>query len=221
MSGQKKNDSDLSLSFTGSLFLFLAIIFISSAPVMIEQMDKSKRAASNLLARAGTWQIVNTSTDNTAEWESSDESSAEHVRSRSMNGGLEITLGVTQASTREAYFNKEAATTGIFKLRTEMSIPKDCHMGLVFRGDAQGEYYLFLVSASSYTVEILRRSSSNDLPREAIVENTTIPQVIGEPQTLTVLSDGRRYFFYINEAFVNSMSDTRLNGNRIGVEVFT
>jgi hypothetical protein len=221
MNEQKKSDSSTSLSFIRSFFLFTAILLLSSAPVLIEQANNPKRIASNLLSHIRTWQVANTSKGNENEWETSDGFTAKHVSSKSISGGIEITLGATQAATREAFFSEEAITTGVFKLTTEVNTPKDCHNGLVFRGNAQGEYYLFLVSASSYTVEILRRDFSNDLPREAIIPNEPIPKIIGEPRTISVLSDGRHYLFYINDALVNGMDDSRLKGNRIGVEVFT
>lgn len=124
-------------------------------------------------------------------------------------------------NTREAYFAKKLIAKHAFKLSVEVNTPKDCHNGLVFRGNAQGEYYLFLVSEPSYTVEILQREVNNDLPREAIIPNTNIPEFIGKPRTLMVLGDGERYFFYINDILVNNMSDSRLNGNCVGIEVFT
>jgi hypothetical protein len=92
---------------------------------------------------------------------------------------------------------------------------------LIFRGNAQGEYYLFLVSQTSYTVEILRRKDNVDLPREAIILNTPIPNGVGKPQVIAVAGSGTSYSFYINNILVNSMSDSRLNGDRTGVEVFT
>jgi hypothetical protein len=70
-------------------------------------------------------------------------------------------------------------------------------------------------------VEILRREANSDLPREAIILNTSIPGSIGQPHTLSVLGDGTHYYFYINDILVDGMSDSRLNGNRTGIEAFT
>ena len=193
---------DPSPSFAVSFFLFIVVIFISSAPVVIEQLNKLQ------------------------EWEASDGSSTEHVSYKPTRHGVEVILTPTEFTTREAYFNKKAITTDVFRLSTEVAITpiecgNDCRKGLVFRGNAQGEYYLFLVSLTSYTVEILQRKDNVDLPREAIILNTPIPESIGKRQVITVLGDGQSYSFYINNVLVNSMSDSRLNGNRIGVEVFT
>lgn len=207
-------------SFVGSLFLFLLVIFISSTPVVIEQMNKPERRISRLLSRSGRWQVTHTSTSR-SQWEPSDGSVAGYVSYRQTSNGVEVVLAPTELMTREAYFNREAIAPDAFRLSTEVDTPTGCHNGLVFRGNAQGEYYLFLVSQASYTVEILQRKDNVDLPREAIIPNTSLPKFVTEPHSLTVLSDGRSYFFYINNVFVESMSDSRLHGNRTGVEVFT
>ncbi len=211
---------DPSPSFAVSFFLFLVVIFISSAPVVMEQLNKPERRAFKLLAHSGTWQVIHASTSK-SQWESSDGFSAEHVSYRPTSDGIEVVLAATELSTREAYFNKKASAQDVFRLSAEVDTPTGCHNGLVFRGNAQGEYYLFLVSLTSYTVEILQRKDNADLPREAIILNTPIPESIGKPQVITVLGNGQSYSFYVNNVLVNSMSDSRLNGNRIGVEVFT
>lgn len=211
---------DPSPSFAVSFFLFIVVIFISSAPVVIEQLNKPERRAFKLLAHSGTWQVIHASTSK-SQWESSDGFSAEHVSYRPTSDGIEVVLAATELSTREAYLSKEAIATDAFRLSAEVDTPTGCHNGLVFRGNEQGEYYLFLVSPVSYTVEILQRRDHADLPREAIIPNTSLPQSIGEPHTITVLTDGQSYLFYINHVFVNRMTDSRLNGNRTGVEVFT
>lgn len=185
-------------SFAGGLLIFLLVILISSAPVVIEQLNRSGN-----------------------QWEPSDGFTADHVNYRSTRAGMEVILAPTEATTREAYFNKATIATDTFRLSTEVDTPNGCHDGLVFRGNAQGEYYLFLVDAISYTVEILTRKANSDLPREAIIPNTPLPQSVGRPHILTVLGDGQSYSFYINNVFVNSIKDSRLSGDRVGVEVFT
>jgi hypothetical protein len=220
MKQSKTSQPDSSFSFIRSLLLFLLIIFISSTPVVIEQMNKPERRLPKLFARSGRWQVIHTS-KRQSQWEASDGSVAEYVSYRPTDNGVEVVLAPTELTTREAYFNGEAVITGAFRLSTEVHTPTGCHNGLVFRGNAEGEYYLFLVSETSYTVEILQRTDNADLPREAIILNTPFPELVTEPHRLTVLSDGHSYFFYINDIYVNSMSDSRLNGNRTGIEVFT
>jgi hypothetical protein len=68
-------------------------------------------------------------------------------------------------------------------------------------------------------VEILQRESDRDLPREAIIPNTKISDKIGQPRNLTVIGSGEYYYFYINGSYVDYVRDSRLNGNRVGVEV--
>ncbi len=220
MDGPQKIKSSSLPSLAGGFFLFLLVTFISSAPVIVEQWNKPERLALKLLSRSGTWPVIHTSTSKSA-WEPSDGLTAEQVSIKPTSSGLEVILEPTEASTREAYFSREATTTGTFKLSTEVHTPEGCHNGLVFRGNAQGEYYLFLISPVSYTVEILQRQANADLPREALIPNLPIPKSIGQPRTLTVLGAGPSYFFYINNVFVDHVSDSRLNGNRTGIEVFT
>jgi hypothetical protein len=211
---------DSPFSFAGSLLLFIIIIFISSAPVVIEQLNKPERRPFRLLSQTRSWQVIHTSTSE-SRWEASDGSTAEHVSYRRIDSGVQVVLEPTELMTREAYYNEDAIALDAFQLSAEVFTPAGCHNGLVFRGNEQGEYYLFLVSPISYTVEILRRQDNLDLPREAIIPNTTLPKFIGEPHTITVLWDGQSYLFYINNVYVNSMNDTRLIGKRTGIEVFT
>jgi hypothetical protein len=205
---------DSPFSFAGSLFLFIIIIFISSAPVVIEQLNKPERIAFKVLSHSRTWQVIHTST-NQSQWEASDGGTTEPVHYRTTDDGVEFVFERT--GNREAYFVKEAFTPDIFKL----SVDVNASNGLVFRGNDQGEYYLFLVSPTTYTVEILQRANNVDLPREAIIPNTALPKFIGLPHTLTILGDGHSYLFYINNVLVGNMSDSRLYGNRVGIEVFT
>lgn len=219
MNEQMKKVLKKILLTTVTSFFILAAVLSMFAPFIVPQINKPENIANFLLLRAKIWQTIHANTG--TEWESSDSTTAEYVTDKPTDTGVLITLGATQVNTREAYFTKKLIAKHAFKLSVEVNTPKDCHNGLVFRGNAQGEYYLFLVKEPSYTVEILRREANNDLPREAIIPNTDVPEFIGKPRTLMVLGDGERYFFYINDILVNNMSDSRLNGNRIGIEVFT
>jgi hypothetical protein len=215
MNEQNKNIPD-NPSFVVAAILLLIIIFVSSVPVMIKQMDRPER----LLPRTKAWDIIAKSTDQSV-WEASDGFSVEHVSAQRTNAGFRVILHPTELATREAFFNEGLITKNTFKLSVEVNTPPACHNGLVFRGNAQGEYYLFLVSscANTYTVEILRRESGQDLPREALIPNTPVSDSIGQPRTLTVIGRGEAYYFYINGIYVNEISDSRLNGSHVGVEV--
>ena len=197
------------------LILF-AIIFLISAPVVIKQMNSPEW----LLPRADNWRVIARSTDKSV-WEASDDVSAEHVNVKTSGGGFMVILQPTELATREAFFNDGLIANNTFKLSAEVNTPTDCHNGLTFRGNAQGEYYLFLVSqcANTYTVEILRREAGRDLPREALIPNTKISDSVGQPRTLTVIGKGETYYFYINGVYVNQVIDSRLNGDRVGTEV--
>ena len=203
-------------SLAVGLILFFMIVFASFVPVIIIQMNRPER----LLPRSNTWKIIAQSTEKSL-WEASDSSSVEHVSVQPTGSGFKVMLQPTKLSTREAFFNEGLLTKNTFKLSVDVKTPSDCHNGLVFRGNASGEYYLFLVSscANTYTVEILQRESDHDLPREALILNTAIPESIGKPNTLTVLGKGETYYFYINDTFVDQISDSRLSGNHVGVEV--
>ena len=215
MNQQNKTETN-NLSFTLGVILFFVIIVMSSTPVVIEQMYRPER----FLSRTTAWHVTVKSTGDSV-WEASDGSSAQHVIFKPTSTGFNITLQPTETQTREAYFHEGLITRDTFKLSVEVNTPTACHNGLVFRGNAEGEYYLFLVSESSYTVEILKRESNNDLPREAIILNTTVSNSIGRPRTLTVIGKKESYYFYINGEYVNQISDSRLYGNRVGVEAFT
>lgn len=203
-------------SFVLGVILLFVIIFLSFVPVIIQQMNRPER----LLPRAEAWPTITKSTAKSV-WETSDGFSVEHVNVSPTAGGFKVILQPAELSTREAYFNEGLITKSTFKLSVDVNTPSDCYDGLVFRGNVIGEYYLFLVSecANTYTVEILRRESGHDLPREAIIPNTPVPEAIGKPRNLTVLGRGETYYFYINGIYVDQITDSRLNGNRVGVEV--
>ncbi len=203
-------------SFFVSVVLFFVVALISSTPVVIEQMYNPER----FMPRTDGWHVIAKSTSGSI-WEASDGSSAKHVSIEPTNSGFKVILQPTELATREAYYNEGLITADTFKLSVEVNTPPSCHNGLVFRGNTQGEYYLFLVSSSSYTVEILQREVNQDLPRKAIIPNTTVSSSIGQPRDLVVVGNGEHYYFYINGTYVNQMIDSRLNGNRVGVEVFT
>src|SRR5215213_854625 len=199
------------------LVLFFVVAFISSAPVVIEQMYRPER----LLWRTNSWHILTKSTSKSI-LKASDNFSANYIDIKPTTSGFKVIIQPTELATREAYFNEALIASDTFKLSAEVNTPTACHNGLVFRGNAEGEYYLFLVSSeSSYTVEILQRDLNQDLPREAIIPNTTVSTSVGQPRTLAIIGKGQSYYFYINGIYVNQMSDSRLNGNRIGVEAFT
>lgn len=212
MDNQKKNVLKKSLIVITQSFLILAAILSTFAPFIIDTPE-------NILRRVGSWQTTKATT--ATAWEATDGSTAQYVSEQTTDGGIQIILSPTQTSTREAFFATGLSSKRSFILSVNVNTPRDCHNGLVFRGNAQGEYYLFLVSQSSYTVEILRRESNNDLPREAIIPNTAVSDAIIKPVSLTILGNGKEYFFYINNILVNHMNDGRLSGNRVGVEVFT
>lgn len=215
MKQQNENIQD-NPSFVVGIILFFIIVFASFVPVIIIQMNRPER----LLPRTKTWNILAKSTENSF-WEASDSFSAEHVSVQPTSSGFKVMLQPTELATREAFFNEGLIRKSTFKLSVAVNTPSDCHNGLVFRGNASGEYYLFLVSscANTYTVEILQREFDHDLPREALILNTAIPDSIGKPHTLTVLGKGETYYFYINETYIDQISDSRLNGNHVGVEV--
>jgi hypothetical protein len=214
---QQSKSTPNNLSLPLGLVLFFVVAFMSSAPVVIEQMYRPER----LLSHTNSWHIITKSTGKSA-WNASDGFSAKYIDIKPTTIGLKVILQPTELATRETYFNEALVTTNTFKLSVEVNTPTACHNGLVFRGNEEGEYYLFLVSSeSSYTVEILRRESNQDLPREAIIPNTTVSNSVGQPRTLAIIGKGQSYYFYINGIYVNQMSDSRLNGNRVGIEAFT
>jgi hypothetical protein len=215
MDQQDKNIPD-NRSFAVGAFIFFMIVFASFVPAIIIHMNRPEK----LLPRTKAWKIITQSTEKSL-WEASDSFSEEHISVQPTSSGFRVMLRPTELSTREAFFNEGLITTSTFKVSVEVNTPSDCHNGLVFRGNTSGEYYLFLVSscANTYTVEILQREAGHDLPREALILNTAIPESIGKPHALTVVGRGEAYYFYINDTFVDQISDSRLNGSHVGVEV--
>lgn len=216
MHSQNKDLSNTSSFIVGVMFLFI-IVSLSLVPAIVQKMNRPEE----LLPRTSKWQVIAQSTERSV-WSDSDGYSAEHVSISPTSNGLDVVLQPTELTTREAFYNDGVITKTVFKLSVKVNTPTACHNGLVFRGNANGEYYLFLVSSTStYTVEILQRDSGIDLPREAIIPNTLVSSVIGQPRDLVVIGKGATYYFYINSVYMNQITDSRLNGNRVGLEAFT
>jgi hypothetical protein len=215
MNQQNKNPSDAP-SFVVGIILFFIIILGGLSPVIILQMYRPEKFP----LRTNGWNTISRSADNSV-WGASDGITAEHVNMKQTPVGFSVILQQTESATREGFYNEGLITKRAFNLSADVNTPTDCYNGLVFRGNELGEYYLFLVGfcANTYTVEILQRESDRDLPREAIIPNTKISDKIGQPRNLTVIGSGEYYYFYINGSYVDYVRDSRLNGNRVGVEV--
>ncbi|MEW5939073.1 MAG: hypothetical protein AB1750_05390 [Chloroflexota bacterium] len=203
-------------SYAVSLILYAIVIVVSAAPVLLEQVCRPERS----LFCANAWGRI-TKNSEAASWSASDGSSPEHVSVAPTEDGLSVTIQPTESPTREAFFSESLIPGSAFALSTEIRMLCGYMSGLAFRGNSQGEYYLFLVSSSTYTVEILERKSGQDRPREAIIPNTKVSRDIGWPRHLAVVGKGRTYYFYVNGVYVDTMSDSRLYGDRVGVEAFT
>jgi hypothetical protein len=210
----------------GLILLFILLLIFG--PVIIKQEKPGSILANFLLTRAEKWTIsyVNTFDDDQSvqlsQWKPTDGEISGFIRNITVtNGHLEISFAPTQETVqRDAFVNEKALAQGDFLLTAEINAPLSCHTGLVFRDNAMGEYYAFLVGNDSFTVEILRRNSAGDLPREAIIPNTAIPENVGVPHKISVLASLGHYSFYINNIFVGQMRDSRLDGDRNGIEVF-
>lgn len=206
------------------LFIILLLIF---APITIERLNIRKIYAEKLLSNADEWPIIlrdfygNASPSQFAYWKPTDGTTADSVNlSLLTNGRFEISVAPTQNTiVREAFFNEHAFAPRNFLLTAGVSLPDACDTGLIFRGDTLGEYYSFLVGNDHYTVEDFPRNPEGDLPRQAIIPNKPIPESIGRPSALGVLANDNHYYFYINHDFVDSMSDSRLHGERTGIEI--
>lgn len=207
------------------IFGVLLVMLIAAAVfVANRKSDIQLFYAKILLAYAEKWPIAFSDafdTESLPSWKPSDGSIDEGIKKMLTSGGrFEITVAPTLKSImRDGFYNERAYASGNFMLQMKTNLPLSCDAGLIFRGNEQGEYYLFLIGNNSYTVEILRRNKDGDLPREAIILNTPFPQGIGEPDTLSVVAQNDSYYFYVNHVFVDKMSDDRLHGDQTGIEL--
>lgn len=184
-----------------------------------------EKTAQVLYSTAREWRVASRDFfddwQNLTYWTSTDGTTSGLITSfGSVNERLEITVAPTRnVIVREAFFNEHALAAGDFLLTMELQVPLPCATGLIFRGDILGEYYLFLVTNDRYDVEILRREGARDQPREAIIPNAPIPAELIPPYSLGVLAHEDDYSFYINQVLVTTMSDSRLRGERTGIEI--
>lgn len=202
------------IQFLRSLLLFLAIVVISAAIVLVERKNLGQRPITVPWKTIDSDMAVN-------QWSASDGTSAEVITLGGTDGNFNIHVLPSEDGRREAFYSGREIEGDIFRLMAQVVIPPDRWSGLIFRGNEEGEYYLFLVSNTAYTVEILERNANADLPREAIFPVTAIPDGVGKPHTLKVEGNGQGYRFFINNAYLNQVQDSRLHGSRVGVEIFT
>lgn len=210
---------------TKIIYFVIFLSIISSIAFFVS--NRQEVSADKLLSQTGKWPIgfrdyfEADSPEQLEYWRPTDGTLSEKVSGpMSKDGRFQVSVAPTESdSVREAFYNEFVLAPKNFLLSVELINPAGCKTGLVFRGNIKGEYYLFLVGSRSYTVEILQRDAESDLPREAIILNTDIPERIGQPHKLSVLADDKKYYFYVNNYFVDEMHDSRLSGERAGIEV--
>lgn len=199
------------------------IVFIVIGTIVFK--DVQNYYANKLLIQTEEWVIKVSETfdnDSLAFWVPTDGIIDRHVTKLAIEDGqIEIVFAPTEEQiVRDAFFFEQALAPESFLLTVAvMASPNACKSGLIFRGNRYGEYYLFLVGKTSYTVELLTRDSGGDLPREAIIPNKNIPNDVGQPLSLSVLAKDDKYYFYINQIYIDKMSDERLDAGRIGFEL--
>jgi hypothetical protein len=209
------------------VFIFFMAFLFFIISIAFNFINRQEVLADKQLSQTEKWPISfrdyfeSDSPEQLEYWRSTDGTSSEKVSGPiSKDGRLQVSVAPTESDTvREAFYNEFALAPRNFLLSVELINPAGCNTGLIFRGNIKGEYYLFLVGSHTYTVEILQRDAGSDLPRQAIISNTDIPERIGQPHKLSVLSDGQNYYFYINNSFVNEIHDSRLSGERTGIEI--
>jgi hypothetical protein len=215
------------LDLIRAVFILLMLLLIVFGPITIQRKYIQKLIAEGLIPHAEQWPVHFQDTFDSnaptrlADWAATDGTTDERVNFLPpTDDRLEISVGPTgEPGVREAFFNTAAPAPDLFWLTMDVHTPFSCYTGLVFRGNSTGEYYLFLTANDHYTVEILRRNADGDLPRQAIIPNTRFPASIHQPESLGVLGVNHSYYFFVNHIFLDWMHDSRLHGERTGLEI--
>lgn len=113
----------------------------------------------------------------------------------------------------------DATNFSNFVYQVSMTINSNCAGGIVFRANqSTGRYYLFRIDINgAYTLELYNGGSSYSL----LASGTSSAIVTGLDQTnsLTVIASKGAFYLFVNQTYVGSGADGKLNAGQVGVAV--
>ena len=218
MNPAQKPTGNKPFTLIAAVLIFQALLYHVAPALLIRVIDNPDVKRKILWHYSNEWNNIEVNEFST--WVNSDGSSDKDVSILPLPNGVQVINNTPEWCFREGYFLNDIRAGRIFKLHADINANRASEYGLVFHGDVAGQYYVFLVSDDEYTVEILPRENNSDLFRKAIIEITPLPDQVNHVESISVMAYENRYFLYINDIYVDQFMDTRLQGNRIGIEIF-
>lgn len=113
----------------------------------------------------------------------------------------------------------DATNFSNFVYQVSMTISSGGEGGIIFRGNkANGQYYLFRIDVSgAYALDLYNGASKYTLLKSGV--NPAILSGAGQSNELTVIADKGTLDLFVNQSYVDSVSDTTLSAGQIGVAV--
>lgn len=186
-------------------------------------MDRESEIAQAMVAEASQWPLVmfeEFDPPNPNHWSTNSHSFSRANITRAIDGKyrweVEALLDVT-AWAHPAYFRREKVEDFYVSVECQrVSGPKDSKVGLVFRS-SDGNLYIFRYRGDQrFSVHLLQHESG---------WTTLIPWKHSyaikpdEVNRLTVVGEGSKFMFFINDLFVGAVEDERLTEGAIGVTI--
>jgi hypothetical protein len=202
---------------------FSSSIFGSNSVSRKQPVDPVIEIAQAMVAEASQWPLVmfeEFNPSNPNHWSTNSHSFSRANITRAIDGTyrweVEALLDVT-AWAHPAYFRREKVKDFYVSVECQrISGPKDSKVGLVFRS-SDGNLYIFRYRGDQrFSVHLLQHESR---------WTTLIPWKQSyaikpdEVNRLTVVGEGSKFIFFINEVFVGAVVDQQLTEGGIGVAI--
>lgn len=105
-----------------------------------------------------------------------------------------------------------------FAMQVDMTIIKGSTGGILFRGNDQSyKYYLFRIDVNGYYDLYLYAGSKGDQAKRLLHGATDLMKPVNQANTLTLVAQNNKLFFYINQQYLDSISDGTYSSGKIGV----
>jgi len=138
-----------------------------------------------------------------------------------VNGSCGFSGGAYHSSIpQKGYFQPcfaEATNFDNFALQVQMTVVKGDRGGIIFRADdANSKFYLFRISTSG-AYDLFEYVDDSGKDAKNLLNGSTSLFNAGQANTVTIVANGGNMYFYINQQYLASVSDSTYASGKIGV----
>jgi hypothetical protein len=234
-----KGRQKLLYSFIIALIALTLILYISfnpgntSSETTLNQIINIKdiNSLSRIIQQEWTHIDLDDFSKNTLDtWTSSDSTSA-IVETLIDKGAYKIKVSANDWAYQKPFIRNYFTAPDDFELSVDaaMSAGFGCGYGLVVKADLSGNYYMFgLLSKTTYENDVryvITKVTPSLSQKRKVLITGDLPNNIGFPNSLKVISINNKLFFFVNERFINAINleedKIAIKGSGVGLEVLT